>query len=63
MKLVFFITFFVFIFFIALMAIGLLAGKTIKGSCGGLGKLQGIACLFCRKKDKCERVTEDSGDL
>lgn len=39
------------------MAIGaIIAGKTIKGSCGGVGALLGTtACDLCSLKDKCEK--------
>ena len=38
------------------MALGaLLAGKELKGSCGGLGAIMGEDCLFCEKKDTCEK--------
>lgn len=46
------------VFFIAFlgMAIGvLIANKSIKGSCGGIGKLMGkSACEICDKKSQCE---------
>ena len=37
------------------MMIGvLLAGKSIKGSCGGIGALLGKdACFFCSKRSEC----------
>ena len=39
------------------MAVGVIVtGKTIKGSCGGLGALFGsTACEICEKKNKCEK--------
>jgi uncharacterized protein len=55
MKIVF-LTFFVLLFFIFAMAIGyIIAGKRLKGSCGGLGAVMGEDCMFCSKKDKCEK--------
>jgi hypothetical protein len=38
------------------MAIGAIVnGKYLKGSCGGLGKIMGEDCLFCDKKDECDK--------
>ena len=36
--------------FLALSLGTLLAGKTLKGSCGGKSAL----CLFCKKRDECD---------
>lgn len=50
------------------MAIGaIIAGKTVKGSCGGIGKLLGSsACDMCSLKDKCKssgtELCEDGED-
>jgi len=53
---VFFITCGVFMLAFFFMAIGaIIAGKVIKGSCGGIGALFGSsACDMCALKDKCE---------
>ena len=52
----FFITIFVFALFFLLMSVGFIfAGKKLRGSCGGLGKLMGKDCDFCEKKDQCEK--------
>lgn len=49
-----------FLAFLALMAVGLLVGKKISGSCGGLGKIMGDSCMFCGKKDECEKNKKKS---
>ena len=47
------ISFVVFMIVIAGMAIGLLKGNVLQGSCGGLGKILGLKCFFCDKRDEC----------
>lgn len=38
------------------MAIGvILSNREIKGSCGGLNRVLGEDCMFCEKKDQCEK--------
>lgn len=52
----FVITFFVLVLFIAFMAVGVIfSNKRLKGSCGGLGKVMGDKCSFCGKKEECEK--------
>ncbi|MCO4794371.1 MAG: (Na+)-NQR maturation NqrM [Bacteriovoracaceae bacterium] len=56
---IFLITFVFFSTTIFLMAIGyIIARKKLKGSCGGLGKIMGDDCMFCSKKNECEKNTE-----
>jgi uncharacterized protein len=44
---------------IVLMAIGyIIARKKLKGSCGGLGTIMGEDCMFCSKKEECEKNKE-----
>ena len=51
----FFITFGVMISVIAMMAVGVIFGNIIiKGSCGGLGKITGDSCQFCKDDDECK---------
>ena len=41
--------------FVLLSSIGfIIAKKTLKGSCGGLGKIMGDNCMFCEKKEECD---------
>ena len=40
---------------ILLMAVGVIfTGKSLKGSCGGLGKIMGVNCDNCEKKNECK---------
>jgi hypothetical protein len=56
----FLITFGVLIVVIAGMAVGVIfSNKELKGSCGGLGKIMGEDCMFCEKKDECDKHTDD----
>lgn len=53
-----FVTFSVFMFIMAIMAIGyIIAGKSIKGSCGGLNAIEGLdgACDICAEQTQCSR--------
>lgn len=53
----FFVTFLVFILFVAAMAVGVIfSNKKLKGSCGGLNNVDGLEgdCLLCSNK-KCEK--------
>lgn len=53
-----FVTFSVFLFIMAIMAIGyIIAGKSIKGSCGGLNAIEGLdgACDICAVKSQCSK--------
>jgi len=53
------------IFFLTLLVVGLavlgmaigvvLSNRSLKGSCGGLGAIMGDDCMFCEKKDECEK--------
>ena len=52
------ISFGFFAFIIAIMAIGyIIAGKSIKGSCGGLNAIDGLegACDICEVRKQCRR--------
>lgn len=52
------VTFTVFLFIMTIMAIGyIIAGKTIKGSCGGLNAIEGLdgACDICEIKSQCSK--------
>jgi len=52
------VTFSVFIFIMAIMAVGyIVAGKSIKGSCGGLNAIEGLdgACDMCAEKTQCSQ--------
>ena len=50
-----FLTFIFFAIFIFLMALGyLFTQRPLKGSCGGLNRITGLSCLFCRQKDQCQ---------
>ena len=52
----FFIVLGVFLLFIVAMAVGVIFGKApIKGSCGGLGKIMGKDCAFCKNKNTCKK--------
>jgi len=48
----------VFLLVVLAMSVGVIfTGKTISGSCGGLGKLFGkSACDLCEHKDNCEKA-------
>ncbi len=49
-----------FLIIIFLMAIGfIIAKKTLKGSCGGLGTIMGEDCMFCDKKIECEKKRKE----
>lgn len=52
------VTFAVFLFIMAIMAVGyIIAGKSIKGSCGGLNAIEGLdgACDICEIKSQCSK--------
>lgn len=52
----FLVTLLVFSVAIIGMAIGvIISNRKLKGSCGGLGKIMGEDCMFCEKKDQCDR--------
>lgn len=55
---VIFFTFVFFLFIVMLMAVGyIVAGKSIKGSCGGLNAIEGLkgACDICEGKSQCSK--------
>ncbi len=57
---IFLITFGTMLSVILLMAVGAIFNKKfLNGSCGGLGKLMGEDCMFCEKKDECEKEKSD----
>ena len=38
------------------MAVGVIfSNRKLKGSCGGLGRVMGEDCLFCDKKEECDK--------
>ena len=38
------------------MAIGvIISNRSLKGSCGGLGAIMGDDCMFCEKKEECDK--------
>lgn len=40
--------------FLFLMAVGVIFGQIrVKGSCGGLNKVTGDSCMFCKGEDQC----------
>lgn len=48
---------------IAGMAVGVIfSNRKLKGSCGGLGKLMGEDCMFCEKKEACDKAPEQKED-
>jgi len=52
------ITFAFFLFIMMIMAVGyIIAGKSIKGSCGGLNAIEGLdgACDICELKTQCSK--------
>jgi len=52
------VTFAVFLFIMTIMAIGyIIAGKSIKGSCGGLNAIEGLngACDICEERSQCSK--------
>jgi len=52
------VTFAVFLFIMTIMAVGyIIAGKSIKGSCGGLNAIEGLdgACDICEERRQCSR--------
>lgn len=50
------ISFIVIMIVIIGMSVGVLFKRSpLKGSCGGLGKVMNEECMFCSKKDQCER--------
>ncbi|MBT3584901.1 MAG: (Na+)-NQR maturation NqrM [Halobacteriovoraceae bacterium] len=45
--------------FILLMAVGVIfSNKALKGSCGGLGKIMGAKCLFCKNTECKDKVVK-----
>ena len=57
---VFLITFVVLLLCLAMMAVGFIfARKELKGSCGGLGNIMGEDCMFCEKKDECDKKNKE----
>ena len=50
--------------FFLLCGIGFIfAKKALKGSCGGLGKIMGEDCMFCEKKDQCDKKKNSDNSL
>lgn len=48
---------------ILMMAIGFIFNKKVLGgSCGGLGRIMGDDCMFCDKKDECEKSSKEKGE-
>lgn len=42
------------------MAVGvILSNRRLQGSCGGLGAIMGEDCLFCEKKEQCEKKKKE----
>ena len=61
---IFLITLGVMLSFVFLMALGVIFNKKVlKGSCGGLGKIMGDDCMFCEKKEECEKEDNQSFDV
>lgn len=61
---VFFITLGAMLSIVFLMAIGAIFNKKVlKGSCGGLGKIMGDDCMFCEKKEECDKKEEEKFDV
>jgi len=50
--------------FFIFMSVGyILKGRSLSGSCGGLGKIMGEDCDFCDNKDECETLKSHPNHL
>ncbi len=61
---IYLISFAVLFITIAAMAVGVIfSNRELKGSCGGLGKIMGEDCMFCDKKDECDKKKKQQASI